>query len=267
MSGLSAYALPLVQAAFGTGVTVAGARLRVPGTLPIRLSTVAGNVRMHRLFDRLVPRGGTVVDVGANIGYNAVYAARLAGPGGRVVAVEPAPDNVALLRENVERTGCGHVAVHAVAAGARRETRELFLRGDVSAVNSLFPDSMYGVVTGVTRVPVVPLDDLVPGDADLVKIDVEGAELEVLAGMSRLLARPGLALIAEWHPRLQRAAGARIEELPETLLARGFTVTAVSHASTTPVSAAAIPRLAGRLLEAGRPVELVAVRRRAGAGV
>ena len=75
-------------------------------------------------------------------------------------------------------------------------------------MNSLFQPSVYAAVTGVVRVAVAPLDDLVDGHADLVKIDVEGAEIEVLDGMTRFLQHPAIGLNRQWHPpRLQEAAG------------------------------------------------------------
>ena len=73
----------------GETVRLAGMTIHVPGARQERLSMVAGNLRIHRLFDRYVKPGATVIDVGANIGYNAIYAARLAGPQGRVIALEP----------------------------------------------------------------------------------------------------------------------------------------------------------------------------------
>jgi FkbM family methyltransferase len=133
--------------------------------------------------------GTIVVDVGANVGYNALRAALRAGPEGRVIALEPTPDTVAVLRRNVAASGLTNITVEPVAAGSVAGTRNFFVRGDVSAVNSLFPDSRYAAVTSVVPVQVVRLDDLVVGAADVVKIDVEGAELEVLAGMPRLRSR------------------------------------------------------------------------------
>ena len=86
------------------------------------------------------------------------------------------------------------------------------------------------------------------------------AELEVLDGMPRLLAAPELALIIEWHPVLQEAAGHLADALPRALLARGFSLRAVSHTSTRMLQAADIPSLTTQLTRAGRPVELVATR-------
>ena len=239
---------------------MAGARVRIPGPLAIRLSVGAGNIRVHRLMDAAIFPGATVVDVGANIGYNTVYAARRVGATGRVVAIEPAADNLAVLRDNLLANRIENVVVQPVAAGRAHEVRDLFLRGEISAVNSLFPESVYAEVTGVEQVRVAPLDDLVEVDPDLVKIDVEGAELDVLAGMTRLLGRSSIRLIVEWHPRLQQAAGFARDALPRFLLDRGFTLQAASHAHVAPLDAGGIDRVAARLARSGRPVELVARR-------
>jgi FkbM family methyltransferase len=245
----------------GERICVGDATIRVPGTRRIRLSVVAGNRRMHRLLDRWIEPGATVVDVGANIGYNTVHAARLAGPRGRVIAVEPTPDNLAVLRHNIAAAGLSNVVVEAVAAGRAAGTRDLFVRGARSAVNSLFPLSCYAHVTEVLQVPVVPLDDLVADErADVVKIDVEGAELEVLEGMPRLLRTPRATLIVEWHPLLQQLAGFAADTLPRWLLERGWRLQAASHLGVRPLAPADVAPLAGRLLRLRKPVELLASR-------
>lgn len=234
--------------------------LEVPGTRAERLSVVAGNLRIHRLLRRWVRPGMCVVDVGANVGWNAVEAARLAGPEGRVLAVEPGPDTLAVLRRNVTACGMGTIAVVPVAAGRAAGTAEFFVRGGVSAVSSLYPESRYARVTEVLRVPVAPLDALVEGVADVVKIDVEGAELEVLAGMERLLGAPGLVLIVEWDPVLQEMAGAAPDALPRWLMARGWRLQAASHWAVRDLEAGAVAGLAARLARRRGLVELVARR-------
>jgi len=250
----------LAQAAVGSRVNVCGARVLVPGPLAIRLSVVASNISLHRIMDTALRPGARVVDVGANIGYNTVYAARRVGIGGQVAAVEPAADNLRVLRENVASNGLANVTVHAAAAGRAKQTRDLYLRGEVSAVNSLYPDSMYAAVTGTEAVRVAPLDDLVDFDADLVKIDVEGAELDVLAGMPRLLRNPPLLLIVEWHPRLQESGGFPPDALPRALADLGFELYTASHTRLAPLPTREFEREAARLHVAGHPVELVARR-------
>jgi FkbM family methyltransferase len=245
----------------GERVRLEGMTLHVPGTRRERLSMVAGNLRMHRLFDRYVKRGATVIDVGANIGYNAIYAARLAGPQGRVIAIEPTPDTLSVLRHNIAASGLANVAIEVVAAGGVAGTAEFFVRGETSAVNSLYPDSRYAHVTSVLRVPVVPLDDLVDGAVDVVKIDVEGAELDVLEGMAQILLRaPGMTLIAEWAPLLQQMAGRSADALPRWLLDRGWRLHSAAHLSVRSLTAADVPALRDRLIRARRPVELLARR-------
>jgi FkbM family methyltransferase len=221
------------------------------------MSVVAGNLRIHRLMDRCLRPGAVVVDVGANIGWNAIRAARLVGPTGRVIAVEPTPDTLDVLRRNVAASGLGNLVVEPVAAGRAPGTAEFYLRGGVSAVNSLYPESRYSRVTGVLKVPVVPLDDLVEGPVALVKIDVEGAELDVLEGMPRLLDSAGTVLIVEWDPLLQRMAGRPPDALPRWLEARGWRLQAASHLALRPLAPAAIPALSARLEQRRRLVELV----------
>jgi FkbM family methyltransferase len=258
MAGALLLSQAVLDAWRGETVRLAGAALYVPGSRRIRLSVVAGNLRMQRLFDRLISPGATVVDVGANIGYNTVHAARLAGPRGRVVAVEPTPDNLAVLHRNVQAAGLRNVVVEPVAAGRVTGVRELFVRGVRSAVNSFFAESCYASVTDVLQVTVLPLDELVEGRADVVKIDVEGAELDVLEGMPRLLRPPPRALIVEWHPMLQTMAGYRPDALPRWFLSRGWRLHAASHTAVRVLTAADVQRTAARLLRQRRPVELLA---------
>jgi FkbM family methyltransferase len=248
-----------VDAWRGEMIRLAGTTVHVPGPRRIRFSVVAGNLRIHRLLERFVEPGATVIDVGANIGYNTVHAARLAGPRGRVLAIEPTPDNLAVLRRNVAAAGLTNVQVEPVAAGKAAGERELFVRGDRSAVNSFFPASCYAHVTSILRVPVVPLDALAV-EASVVKIDVEGAELDVLEGMPRILGHPGTALVVEWHPLLQQLAGYAPEALPQWLLERGWRLQAASHWTVRRVEATDIPALTARLLRLRGPVELVAQR-------
>ncbi len=244
----------------GSGVRLGAARLEVPGTRRIRLSVVGGNLHIHRLIDAMVGRGDTVVDVGANIGYNAVYAAMRVGRSGRVVAVEPTPDNLRVLERNLAAAGASNVAVVRAAAGRERGPRALYVRGETSAVNSLFEQSCYARVTEVLEVPVERLDDLVEDAPRLVKIDVEGAELDVLEGMPRLLGAPRLALVVEWHPALQSMAGYAPDALPRWLLERGWRLHSASHWSLRPLDAAALPALTARLQRRLGPVELLAQR-------
>jgi FkbM family methyltransferase len=251
---------PLAEALFSRHVDLAGLRVHLPWGVKYRVAVVAGNLRVQRLIDRVTHAGDTFVDVGAHIGYNTLYAASKVRPGGAVYAIEPAPDNLAVLESNVAANRLTNVTVLRLAAGADQEEREFFLRGPASAVNSLTADSFYAPVTSSIRVRVAPLDELIPRAPDVVKIDVEGAELDVLAGMRRILQVRSIRLIVEWHPVLQQAAGYPADALPRLLIEHGFSLSAAGHLRFLSVDARGIPSLSRRLLRSRRPVDLLATR-------
>ena len=125
--------------------------------------------------------GMTVVDVGAHVGYFALLAAQCVGPGGKVVAVEPAPENYAMLAANVARAGA--TQVEPVHGAAWREAGELELR--LSPTNT-GDHRVYD--TGPNRtgtlVRAVALDDVIADcdRLDLVIVDTQGAERAGVGG-------------------------------------------------------------------------------------
>jgi FkbM family methyltransferase len=154
-----------------------------------------------RLAAEVVRPGDTVWDIGANLGLFSFAAAVLAGPEGRVLAVEPDTDLAGLLRRSAAN-GLGHAPVEILPAAvsddlsvarfnvARRNRATSHLAG--------FGSAMTGGVRSTHLVPTVTLDWLaaqfpVP---DVLKIDVEGAEFAVLSGAAAVLARSP-ALICE----------------------------------------------------------------------
>ena len=180
-----------------------------------------------RVLERL-PRGGTFVDVGANVGFWSVPAALRAGPEGHVIAFEPNPWAVDRLRSNtVLNAGraLAPVDVRAVAAGAEPTELELFsfdLEGGASqatlqrgAVDAERPDRV--------TVPVVTIDGAVDGHVDVLKIDVEGHEAAVLAGASRrLMEGPPTIVVMEVQGALLAHAGASPEGLVAHLESFGY---------------------------------------------
>jgi FkbM family methyltransferase len=139
---------------------------------------------------RLVSPGDLAVDVGANLGYMTSLMVRRAGPGGRVVAFEPHPDIYPLLERNAESWRetweNAPIDIRAVALSSRPGTGHLLASDE-------FKTNM-GVAflgeSGTEGLPVA-LDTLdrsfAQGDIGVLKIDVEGHELEVLRGAQSLL--------------------------------------------------------------------------------
>lgn len=145
--------------------------------------------------------GMTVYDVGANIGFFSLLAARLVGSAGRVVAFEADPEVAGRLRENAARNDFSWIAVEqqAVCAGPHEV---FFQRADATSS----PDRGLGRVVkeetaGTIRVSCISLDDYASAGAypDFVKCDVEGAEVEVFRGAERLLRDKRPMILCEMH--------------------------------------------------------------------
>lgn len=146
-----------------------------------------------------IARGDTVVQVGA-VGKGEVWEmARLVGPKGRVIAVEPAPDNVEAIRQRIAAEQIGNVTVIPKGAWSEPGTQTLHMHptfpGSHIVLDSgsrhdrvLRPDEYAAAV----QIEVDRLDDILAANGiakcDFIKITVMGAEMQVLAGMDRLLA-------------------------------------------------------------------------------
>lgn len=145
---------------------------------------------------RFLPIGGTLVDVGANLGLFTLTGSRKVGARGRVIAIEPTPETVDCLRQTIWINGVSDIVeLHEVGAGPREGSAQLFL-GATSSWNSMIASE--GVAS--IQVPIQSVDQIVGRRlADVVKIDVEGWELQVLDGMSELIERcPQLVIILEF---------------------------------------------------------------------
>jgi FkbM family methyltransferase len=144
-----------------------------------------------RLIQSLLREGMTFLDIGANIGYYTVIGARLVGPTGKVHCFEPHSEIRTQLEENVARNGYQNVVVHAEAMAERTGTVSFFVSADEQ--NQGTSSIVRGSGEKVARqVPSVCLDEFVtrlnPPRLDLIKMDIEGAELQVIAGGRRTLA-------------------------------------------------------------------------------
>jgi FkbM family methyltransferase len=148
---------------------------------------------------RLLKPAGVFYDVGANVGFFTVIAARLLGPRGRVLAFEPVPENARLVGRNAELNGFASVEVHEVAIARRSGEAELRL-ADYAGGAALGEAPPPPDLKGSIRVRTLSLDDLLEAGSpppDVVKIDVEGAEMAVFEGMARCVRRHRPAILYE----------------------------------------------------------------------
>jgi FkbM family methyltransferase len=132
----------------------------------------------------------SVIDVGANVGLMTLAAAVAVGPGGSVLAIEPLPSNLSRLAENIRQNGLGHIHLEAAAAGSKTGMATLHLTRD-SAYSSLVTPVGKQRIVGSVGVTMRRVDDIWHDHGQpavsLIKIDVEGTELDVLQGARALL--------------------------------------------------------------------------------
>jgi FkbM family methyltransferase len=157
-----------------------------------------------RLFSYLVRPGDRCVDVGANIGLHTVRLAKLAGPQGEVIAVEPDPEIARRAAENVALNGLANARViQAAASDTAGRTVPLYRAADFHpnrAMGSLHP---HGHLTGpAAEVQTITVDEACGGPVALIKIDVEGHEAAVVAGAAQTIERHSPAVVFEYAPEL-----------------------------------------------------------------
>lgn len=168
------------------------------------------------LIQKLLRPGDTFVDAGANIGMHTLAAATAVGEGGRIVAFEPLPSTHELLRKSIWTNGFSEIVETHQAAVSNRQGRQPLFLGATSGHHSLYPLQAQRVATPpAVEVPLVRIDDVLGAGArvDVMKIDVEGAELEAVEGAGDTIANnPGIALIVEFGISHLRRTGHSTEE-------------------------------------------------------
>ena len=137
----------------------------------------------QRAFVDHVRSGGVVFDIGANVGFFTLLASKLVGKRGTVVAFEPLPRNLAILREHVQMNGCANVSVLALAVSDRSGEARLRVAAD-PAMSGIADDGELAVRT--ESVDGMLAEGRLPPPA-FMKIDVEGGEADVLSGALRTL--------------------------------------------------------------------------------
>lgn len=157
---------------------------------------IAHEDALKPVFDGLLPAGGVFLDVGAHVGR---WSLRMARKASRVIAVEANPVTAAVLRAHIELNHAANVDV--VEAAAWDSDALLNLDDPNRQVNGGSTRVVAGETAEDGTVVAVRLDDRLGGEPriDLVKLDVEGADLHALRGLAGTLARCKPALIVERH--------------------------------------------------------------------
>ena len=179
-----------------------------------------------RFFQSACRDGMTFLDVGANLGYYTALAARAVGPNGRVLAVEPDPDSFGYLEQTIAANAVGNVQAFPVAASDAPATLPLYISTDNRGDNRLYAS---GEDRPQVEVAARPLDALLRENkidtVDLIKVDVQGYESKVIAGLRETItASPNLTLLTEFWPQGIDEAGEDANEFLQTLRELGLTL-------------------------------------------
>jgi FkbM family methyltransferase len=159
---------------------------------------------VRRFMVNSVKPGQVVIDVGANVGCLAFQAARLVGERGRVIAVEPNPDNLQLLYAGILLNKWANVQVLPCAAWSASGI--MSLKGGASNTYLVRPAALD---EGRAYTQLVRLDDALTSldRVDLIKMDIEGHEPRAMQGAHRLMEKHRPTLLTEFNPRCLREVG------------------------------------------------------------
>lgn len=176
----------------------------------------------HQALKQFLRPGATFVDVGCNKGDFSLLASRLVGPQGRVLAFEPHPENCRWIRRSIEKNEYDNMALYERALSDVNGIAQLHL-GEKSGFHTLLagkPKRDKGTIEVQTQ----RLDDLLAEvrfdrPIDAIKIDVEGAEMQVLRGARETISRnPNIIVFLDIHPLL----GVNPEEVCDYLRGLGL---------------------------------------------
>ena len=159
-------------------------------------------------FKDSLKEGATAVDIGTNIGYYTIIAGKKIGPRGKVFAYEPNKDSFSLLKQNIEINNFCNVTPLNIALSDSSGERVLYF-GDNKCTHSFADNRKTGknqVVTTDT------LDNSLKKygspRVDVIKMDIEGAEILALEGMTETIERsPGLIIFTEFYPKAIKRLG------------------------------------------------------------
>lgn len=206
-------------------------------------------VPIQNIFTQHLKPGDVFYDIGANVGFFSIIAAKLVGDKGKVYAFEPGEGNANSIRHNARLNNFNHIEVIEKAVSHTSGEGQLLLAkysGGHALATADAPPDLAGEVT----VDLVSIDDLIAQNKiappNFVKIDVEGAELDVLKGMTETIKTARPAIIYEVDDGDRTAYERKYQELADFFKSFDYQVTqaensydtidwCVGHAIATPL--------------------------------
>lgn len=173
------------------------------------------------VISKCLRKGDTFLDVGSNIGLMSLLAAKVVGCEGQVYAFEPESQTFAILSRNIEINGFKNIKAHELALGASSSTARIFRQVRKREAATLIGPA--GNTTGGKEVPIETLDKFINekniSNVRMIKIDVQGWELEVLKGAPNILSNPDAPIICIDYSDLHSMHGGLLRDVYDTICA------------------------------------------------
>ena len=215
-------------------VTIDGNKLYLDSSDSLRLSVKKEfEPQTTDLIQKNIFSGNIVVDIGANIGFFTLIMSKGVKKEGKVFSFEPELENYKLLSKNVKENNLQNIILENKAVGNKNGSTEMYL---ASKENNIYSQSMHRIFsskivsqnsTPIT-IKIIKLDDFFEKldlikKIDLIKIDVEGAEFDVLKGMNKILdSNKDLKIIMEFSLENLQDFGSKPDEVVDFLLKKNF---------------------------------------------
>jgi FkbM family methyltransferase len=178
------------------------------------------------LIEKITEKGDNIFDIGANIGYLSLIFARATGNNGKVLSFEPEEKNFNDLVENITLNNWTNIEPIKLAISNNKSQLKLFKskdnnKGSHSTIfNPDILDEDYELVETITIDEFIEIKSITK--IDIIKIDVEGAEYEVLDGMNRILSEIKPIIIMEINDPIQEKRNISSRDLKEKIINYGY---------------------------------------------
>jgi FkbM family methyltransferase len=180
------------------------------------------------------------MDIGANIGYFTLIMAKGIKENGKVFSFEPEPKNFELLKKNVEINNYSNVILEKKAIGNKTGIAKLYLadrKNNIfhSGMHRIFRSDLVSQISNPVSINIIKLDDYLQDlkfikKIRLIKIDVEGAEFDVLKGMSKILdENKGIKIVMEFSSENLEDYGSNPSDVMDFLINKGFKLSIINE--------------------------------------
>ncbi|PIE65661.1 MAG: hypothetical protein CSA26_02840 [Desulfobacterales bacterium] len=178
---------------------------------------------------QLIKPGMVFVDIGANIGYFSMLAAKMVGSSGKVIAFEPDQFNSSLLYLNAQKNSFANIEIYPFAVA---ESKKIVVYDNLDGNGTISnPGDDMTTLISRTVVHAVKLDDLLREEnaVDIIKIDIEGSEHLALLGATALIKRHRPVIVTEFTPGgLQNISGVSAEKFLQHITDLNYTLSAIN---------------------------------------